>query len=37
MSNHNVDGGERSDESTTDVQATFSCDKCDQKLTLDKN
>ena len=32
MSNHNVDSGERSNESTTGVQATFSCDKCDQKF-----
>jgi len=32
MNNHNVDSGERSNESTTDVQATFSCDKCDQKF-----
>ena len=32
MSNHNVDRGERSDESSTDVQATFSCDKCNQKF-----
>ncbi len=32
MSNHNVDRGDRSDESSTDVQATFSCDKCNQKF-----
>ena len=33
MSNYNVDSGEKSDESSTDVQASFSCDKCDQKFS----
>ena len=32
MSNNKVDSGESSNESTTDVSATFSCDKCDQKF-----
>jgi hypothetical protein len=30
MSNYNVDSGEKSDENSTNVGATFSCDKCDQ-------
>ncbi|MBA3750182.1 MAG: hypothetical protein H0X03_04680 [Nitrosopumilus sp.] len=32
MSNYNVDSGEKSDESSTNVEATFSCDKCNQKF-----
>jgi hypothetical protein len=32
MSNYNVDGGDKSDENSTDVQASFSCDKCNQKF-----
>ena len=32
MSKPNVDSGEKSDESTTNVKASFSCDKCDEKF-----
>ncbi len=32
MNNYEVDSGDKSDESTTNVQATFTCDKCDQKF-----
>ncbi len=32
MSNYNVDSGKKSDENSTDVEATFSCEKCDQKF-----
>lgn len=32
MSNYNVDSGKNSDENSTDVEATFSCEKCDQKF-----
>jgi hypothetical protein len=30
MSNFEVDGGKNSDESSTNVGATFSCEKCGQ-------
>jgi hypothetical protein len=32
MSDYKVDSGDKSDESSTDVQATFSCDKCDGRF-----
>jgi hypothetical protein len=32
MSDYKVDSGDKSNESSTDVQATFSCDKCDRKF-----
>ena len=30
MSNNNIDQGDKSDESSSNVQASFSCDKCDE-------
>jgi len=30
MSNDNLDRGDKSDESSSNVQASFSCDKCNQ-------
>ena len=30
MSNNNIDRGDKSDESSSNLQASFSCDKCDQ-------
>jgi len=32
MSYDKVDSGEKSDESSTNVEATYSCDKCDKKF-----
>jgi hypothetical protein len=32
MSYDKVDRGEKSDEGSTNVEATYSCDKCDQKF-----
>ena len=29
MSDNNIDRGDKSDESSSNVQASFSCDKCD--------
>ena len=32
MSNDNLDRGDKSDESSSNVQASFSCDKCNQTI-----
>ncbi len=32
MSNNNIDRGDKSDENSTNVQAYYSCDKCDVKF-----
>ena len=32
MSNNNIDQGDKSDESSSNVQAYYSCDKCDLRF-----
>ncbi len=32
MNNYSIDSGEKSDENSTNVQASFSCDKCNKEF-----
>jgi hypothetical protein len=32
MSNYNIDSGKNSDESTSNVEATYSCEQCGQSF-----
>ena len=34
MSNDNIDNGKKSDGNSTNLQAYYSCDKCDLKFNL---